>query len=1002
MSPILDAPGIAGVPSGPPVMAGPDIAARWALPDASWLRTRYADVLRAAGFAGDGGDNGGDDAALAAFWRETGYEQGLVPSPLFAEDWYLDRNADVRMGVTTGIFASGFMHYCESGFLVRDPHWLFSERGYFDFNRDLTIRTVRAAGYANGYDHFLARGDEEERIAHPFYDPAIFRQSCEARRLSRAGRFGGFALFLEEPAARTLRTSWYFDPDWYAATYPAAVEAVRAGRYTCLLHHYLTNPDPTAYAPNAFFSEADYLAAAPDVAAVIREGVFRNGYDHFLRFGAREGRRPIAGFDLGEYAARPDVRDALRLGRFRDAFAHWVAHALTPESTPQLLSTTVSASVVSPAQCELLLIERARIMVPILARTPLDLRCSGTPDLTVIVAGRSFHHLLTALVSLQGARPESLDVIVLDTVCSPETATLDRLVTGIRILPAKESAQMGSALRRALERAQAAHCLLLPMGARLVEGALAAGLTRVRASGAGMVTGQGVGEDGTVREAGVTILRDGSSQGFGSGVAPFADLVAHARRCDAGCDAALICETEALRRAADIAPKVGLTDLPLIAALLLAESGKEVWYEPCFLSRVVSFGADLSSPGASRPGVAPERFHATLRHKPVAATSTWPGRRSPGGNVLFLCLAVPDPRDGGLALRDLAILDEMSKAGLDVTVFSLDAAPEPPLHWRPGLEERLERVAGVALDGFLQARPNGYDLVWISGCAAGRRALPALLANERLHPATAAVLDLGWLDAEEMRRRRLTGGVADEALFRRELSAELAAAWLARVVVTLQPHDAALLAGLGFRDLPRLGHRIAVPETAPDFGARAGLVHTLPIRAPGDAAHDGLDSFVHSILPLLDRSLPAEADLLIAGPVDAAVDLFPLTLLPRMAPLRQADDPDSLYRTGRVMIAPSRVAAGLPYEVMRAAAFGLPAVIGPDLAQQLEWRDGEECLVAALHETARFASAVERLYSDETLWRHVSRTARDAVRRMADPARFAADLDAILRQARDA
>nr|WP_306296500.1 glycosyltransferase [Acidomonas methanolica] len=253
-----------------------------------------------------------------------------------------------------------------------------------------------------------------------------------------------------------------------------------------------------------------------------------------------------------------------------------------------------------------------------------------------------------------------------------------------------------------------------------------------------------------------------------------------------------------------------------------------------------------------------------------------------------------------------------------------------------------------------------------------------------------------------MRRRRLTGGVADEALFRRELSAELAAAWLARVVVTLQPHDAALLAGLGFRDLPRLGHRIAVPETAPDFGARAGLVHTLPIRAPGDAAHDGLDSFVHSILPLLDRSLPAEADLLIAGPVDAAVDLFPLTLLPRMAPLRQADDPDSLYRTGRVMIAPSRVAAGLPYEVMRAAAFGLPAVIGPDLAQQLEWRDGEECLVAALHETARFASAVERLYSDETLWRHVSRTARDAVRRMADPARFAADLDAILRQARDA
>lgn len=40
------------------------------------------------------------------------------------------------------------------------------------------------------------------------------------------------------------------------------------------------------------FDESYYLATYPDVAAAVASGAFANGYEHYVRFGATEGRRP--------------------------------------------------------------------------------------------------------------------------------------------------------------------------------------------------------------------------------------------------------------------------------------------------------------------------------------------------------------------------------------------------------------------------------------------------------------------------------------------------------------------------------------------------------------------------------------------------------------------------------------------------------------------------------------------------------------------------------------
>ena len=41
------------------------------------------------------------------------------------------------------------------------------------------------------------------------------------------------------------------------------------------------------------FDEKFYLDANPDVAEAVRSGTFGSGYEHYVQFGASEGRKPV-------------------------------------------------------------------------------------------------------------------------------------------------------------------------------------------------------------------------------------------------------------------------------------------------------------------------------------------------------------------------------------------------------------------------------------------------------------------------------------------------------------------------------------------------------------------------------------------------------------------------------------------------------------------------------------------------------------------------------------
>ncbi len=89
----------------------------------------------------------------------------------------------------------------------------------------------------------------------------------------------------------------YFDEKWHLGAYPNIAEAVANGMYSSAFDAYcrIGNQDRS---PHWLFDELEYRRRHPDLTdGVLADAQLANGYDHFLRHGAHEGRMGHPLFD---------------------------------------------------------------------------------------------------------------------------------------------------------------------------------------------------------------------------------------------------------------------------------------------------------------------------------------------------------------------------------------------------------------------------------------------------------------------------------------------------------------------------------------------------------------------------------------------------------------------------------------------------------------------------------------------------------------------------------
>jgi GT2 family glycosyltransferase/SAM-dependent methyltransferase len=602
------------------------------------------------------------------------------------------------------------------------------------------------------------------------------------------------------------------------------------------------------------------------------------------------------------------------------------------------------------------------------------------------------------------------EVILVDDTADTETKDMLACVRGANVLVNETNLGFLASMNRGAAAARGRWLVLFNNDTEVTRGWLPAMVECGNsADNVAVVTPKFIYPDGSLNEAGGIVWRDGTAMNYGRGDDPDRFQYEFRRETDYGSAAALMVR-------ADFWKQIGGFDeryRPIYyedtdVCFQAREHGMKVLYEPRAVVVHVegaTSGTDPSS-GAKRfqeinrgKFVAKWRERLRTEHLPSASANVRDAaNRHRGPHVLVVDHRVPMwDRDSG-SLRMFRIIRALLDLGARVTLMPDNLAPTQPYTrrlQRMGVEvlyhldhtdvrTELERI-GPGLQMAMLCRPHTASR-WLD------------LVRE-LAPAAKVVydtVDLHWLrEARKGLAARADGGVYDrepdpaalwpKARALREL--ELALIRASDVTLVLNAEERERVAG----DVPEAKLAI-VPN-----------VHDVSEAVPPAAQREGLmfvGSFEH--LPNVDAALELVRDLMPL--IWSEIGDVPLTIVGSEPPAAVralasplvdvagwVEDLDPLLERSRVMVAPLRYGAGLKGKVTQALAAGLPVATTPIGAEGVTLREprgngshGRPLLVS--ESPVDLARDVVRLYTDEALWRHMSKAGQAFIANHCSPA----------------
>ena len=974
-------------------------AIAWAVFDPIWYLETYPDIAAALP------DN--QPATVLAWHLEHGQKLGHAPNMFFDETWHRHMYPQVDAMVRKGQVESAFDAYCRGG-QARAPHWLFDEHHYRSRYPDLSDEVLQTNKLINGYDHFLRHGAKEGRIGHPFFDPKFMLSALEQPIAAQAQARGPFHYYLGRirlPAAE-VRTTPYFDPAWYLRQYPHTAEEVEAGRWRCALHHYLCNRTPTEFDPLSEFSERFYLARNSSVANFVRRGERRNGYAHYLAYGAEELRAPCETIDLRWYASQPQVSDDLAQGKAAHAFEHW----LLIGRQQGLLSVPPPEERLTEGQARTLFRRKAQILAPLLGRAPLDFTTIGKPAVSVVMVMHDrLAQTLAALASLRANLPGDIELVLVDSGSTDDTRHIARYVRGAQLLRFDSNIGPLRGANAALTCVSADAVLFLHNDVELLPAAVAAALRCLdRDPGIGAVGGKIITANGLLHEAGGMIRHDGTIQAYQRGASPLLPEANFSRDVDYCSRVFMLVRTALLQQLEgfddDYAPGF-YEDVDL--CVRIRQSGFRVGYDPAVaIYHMVDSGVPSMAQGEAE--VARQRLVFCRKHEvwlqqnttadrppPVAARHAGP----PVQRVLFIEDMLPLRWLGSGFVRSNDLIRTMAAMGYGVTVYPVAANRFELATVYADLPDTVEVMHDRGFDAlrdFLQRRTGYYQTIWIARTHNLDRVRPILqraLSDDAPRPRI--VLDTEAVAAlRQVEKTALAGEPAIDldAAIRREF----ANAEFCQKIVAVTAAEAQMLRDIGCHDVTVIGHKRTLRAMPRPFDARAGMLFVGAMHQQDSPNYDSLCWFVDAVLPLIEAELQWETRLSVVGYTAPEVVLERFREQSRVTLRGALAETEQLYDSHRLFVAPTRIAAGAPYKVHEAASFGLPVVATDLLARHLGWEDGRDLLAAPATDPALFAHQVVRLYRDPALWQSLRDAALERLRRENDATGYAAAIESVL------
>ncbi|MCC7645222.1 MULTISPECIES: glycosyltransferase [unclassified Janthinobacterium] len=590
-------------------------------------------------------------------------------------------------------------------------------------------------------------------------------------------------------------------------------------------------------------------------------------------------------------------------------------------------------------------------------------------------------YTLRCLMSVAAQLPQaSFEVIVVDD-CSPDSsAEVLRQVRGVRLLLNEENQGFIRSCNIGAKAATGKYLYFLNNDTEVIQGWLDELLNTFHLfANVGFVGSKLIYPDGSLQEAGGIIWKDGSAWNFGRNQNASLPVYNYAREVD-------YCSGASIMVPQPLFEKLGGFDehyLPAYCedsdlALKIRDAGYSVLYQP--LSVVIHYegitsGTDTGGQGAKAYQIENSKKlfqrwkHRLAHHQKNGIDVDDAKDRMAQRRVLVLehCTPTPDQDAGSVSVFNILLL--LRNMGYQVTFI-----PEDNFLYMSDYTTLLQRVGIEVLyypyqnsvEQHLIEYGSRYDLAFLFRPAVVQKHLQAV----RKYAPQAKVLfythDLHYL---RMLREAALQNNSDKKTAAFEMKQiELAAMRAVDASILVSPAEMEVLrTDLPDQKLHVLPLILDIPGTEVPFSQRNDIVFVGGFQHPPNI--DAVQYFVAEVMPRLRPLLPGIRFFVVGSKPTAEIHAL------------ESDDviisgfiPDltSYLNRMRVAVAPLRYGAGVKGKIGTAMAAGLPTVATELGAEGMGLTDGENIFVA--DDPQLYAEVIARLYKDESLWNHVSKS----------------------------
>ena len=603
------------------------------------------------------------------------------------------------------------------------------------------------------------------------------------------------------------------------------------------------------------------------------------------------------------------------------------------------------------------------------------------PRVSVIIPAHNkvnvtYYGLCALLVAHNKA---SFEVILVDDASTDETAEIESLVSGIRVIRNAEPQRFIRACNAGVAEARGEYVVLLNNDTEPTVGWLDALIDAFeRFDNVGLVGSKLLYPDGTLQDAGGIIWGTGNPWNYGNRANPWDPRFCYARQADYLSGAAMMTTRAIWDHVGGLSSYLEPmyfedTDF----AFKVREAGFTTWFVP---SSVVYHFEGMTSGTDTAKGF--KRFQEVNRPKfkrRWARDCRHFGReghlpdlekdRGIVGRVLFIDYATPrEDRDAGsyAARREIELVQSL---GYKVTFL-----PQNLAHLGSYTDE-LERSGvevitapfALSVAEFLEARASEFDAVYITRYTVAQETVHRI---RQLAPQARIILnnaDLHFL--RELRAALSEKDPSRLAAMRSVREQELEMMKAADVVLSYNEVEHSVIASHtdGQARVMTCPWVVEIPGKVPPLKGRRGLSFL------GSFSHhpnrEGVTWFCTEVMPRLDGT---GAHLTIYG--SAMGEEIKALATDAIDPVGFVEDLADAYDRHRIFVAPLLSGAGIKGKVISAIAHGIPTILSPVAAEGIGLRHGHDCLIAETPQD--WADAIIRLSEDDRLWAAMSEAAR--------------------------